>query len=193
MFFNHGDQEIFSKEEMIHLFDIKAINKSAAAFNVEKLQWLNQHYLKTLAPDYIAEQLQWHMQQQGLDISKGPALAELVVAQRERAKTLKEMAEKSRFFYEEIDPAVFTQQPIPDDIKPALTQLLDHLTGLSEWTDAAIHQAINETAEAFGLKLGKLAQPLRIVITGGTVSPPIDCTVRLLGKKRTLERIKNCL
>lgn len=190
---SHGDQEIFSKKEMIEFFDIKDLNKSAAAFNTEKLQWLNQHYIKTLEPDYIAEQLQWHMQQQGIDVSKGSSLVDLVIAQRERAKTLKEMAEKSRFFYEVIDPAVYINNPIPADIKPALAKLAEKLATLTEWSDAAIHNTINETAEEFDLKLGKLAQPLRLAITGGTVSPPIDCTVRLLGKERVLERIKNCL
>ncbi len=190
---SHGDQEIFSKEEMINFFDIKNINKSAAAFNVEKLQWLNQHYIKTLDPAYIAEQLKWHMQAQEINIANGPDLIELVIAQRERAKTLKEMAEKSRFFYEEIDKNIFIEQPIPVEIKPALMKLQEKLAGLTEWTDTAIHQALNESAEMFSLKLGKLAQPLRLAVTGGTVSPPIDCTVRLLGKERVLNRIKNCL
>ncbi len=190
---SHGDQEIFSKAEMIQLFDIKHLNKSAAAFNTEKLQWLNQHYLKTLDPQYVAEQLKWQLQHQNIDTTHGPDLVDLVIAQRERAKTLKEMAEKSRFFYEEIDPAVFIANPIPAEIKPALASLREKLAQLTEWTDTTIHEAINKTAEEFNLKLGKLAQPLRLAVTGGTVSPPIDCTVRLLGKVKVLERMQKIL
>lgn len=190
---SHGDQEIFSMDEMIRLFDINDLNKSAAAFNTEKLQWLNQHYLKTLDPAYIATHLQWHMRQLQLDVSQGPALIDLIIAQRERAKTLKEMAEKSKFFYEDIQVSDADKQAISDDVKSALKHLSEQLANLSEWTDAKIHEAIHKAAETFNLKLGKLAQPLRIALTGGTVSPPIDVTVRLLGKEKVLARIDDIL
>lgn len=188
---SHGDQEIFSKQEMIDLFDITDLNKSPAAFNTEKLLWLNQHYIKTSDPVYIAEQLAWHMEQQGVDVKAGPALTEIVLVQRERAKTLKEMAEKSRFFYQEIDTLEQVKAAIPAEILPVLKHLRDELQQLATWTDAEIHVVINQVAEKFDLKLGKLAQPLRLAITGGTVSPPIDSTVRLLGKARVIERLNN--
>lgn len=187
---SHGDQEIFSKQEMIEFFDIKHISKSPAAFNPEKLLWLNQHYIKTSDPEYIAKHLNWHIAQQGINIENGPALVDLVIAQRERAKTLKEMAEKSRFFYEDI---TIPTDAVTVEIKPVLQQLHDALATLTDWTDSNIHQVINETAEKAGLKLGKLAQPLRLVITGGTVSPPIDSTVRLLGKEKVLARLERAL
>jgi glutamyl-tRNA synthetase len=186
---SHGDQEIFSQAEMIEFFDIKDLNKAPAALNLEKLLWLNQHYLKTNDPQHIAQELAWHMQQQGIDISKGPALVDLILAQRERAKTLKEMAEKSRFFYQTTDELNVDKNAIPAEIIPALKHLSTELEKLTEWTDATIHQAITQTAEKFDIKLGKLAQPLRLIITGGTVSPPIDATVRLLGKERVIARV----
>jgi glutamyl-tRNA synthetase len=186
---SHGDQEIFSKEEMITLFDIKDLNKSAAAFNAEKLIWLNQHYLKTCDPEYVAQQLLWHMQQQNISMENGPSLVDIVLAQRERAKTLKEMAEKSRFFYEEIN----LQESIPSEIKPALLKLRDKFQTLVEWNDSAIHNAIEEIADELGLKLGKIAQPLRLAVTGGSVSPPINVTLRLLGKERVLTRLRTAL
>jgi glutamyl-tRNA synthetase len=133
------------------------------------------------------------MNQQGIDINHGPTLKEIVLIQQERAKTLKEMAEKSRFFYEDkIDVAAIKSQ-IATESLPALVKLQAKFTALAEWTDMNIHAAINEVAEECGLKLGKLAQPLRLIVTGGSVSPPIDATVRLIGKEKVLERLKKAV
>lgn len=186
---SHGDQEIFSKEEMIAFFDIKDLNKSAAALNPEKLNWLNQHYLKTLDPNYVVDQLLWHMKNQKIDCSNGPALTEIVIAQRERVKTLKEMAEKSRFFYESVN----TEMVLSAEIFPAMQKLLMQFQELSVWSDEKIHEALQKMADEFNLKLGKIAQPLRQIVTGGTVSPPIDVTLRLLGKECVLMRLKTVL
>lgn len=95
---SHGDQEIFSREEMIKYFEISAIHKSPAAFNTEKLLWLNQHYIKHSDPQQVAKELAWHMQNLAIDTSKGPALTDLIAIQADRVKTLREMAEKSRYF-----------------------------------------------------------------------------------------------
>lgn len=183
---SHGDQEIFSREEMIKYFDVKDLNKSAAAINPDKLTWLNQHYLKTSDPEYIAQQLSWHMQDKKIDCSNGPSLLEIVLVQRERVKTLKEMAERSRFFYEDVT----TDLTLPTEIAPVMQKLFLELQKLSAWTDEEIHQTLQKTADAADLKLGKLAQPLRQIVTGGSVSPPIDSTLRLLGKERVLKRLQ---
>lgn len=186
---SHGDQEIFSRAELINLFDITSLNKSPAAFNDEKLLWLNQHYIKTSDLDYLASHLAWHMDRAGIDIKHGPALTEIITAQRDRAKTLVEMVEKSRLFYiDKIDP-----QPTPAEVLSAFKFLLAELTKLPEWTTENIHQVINQTAEKFELKLGKLAQPLRLVATGETNSPSIDVTLYLLGKQKVLERLQNSI
>lgn len=193
---SYGDQEIFSKQEMINLFDIKKLSKSPGAFNPEKLLWLNQHYLKTSDPEYIAQQLAWQMKKAGVDISKGPKLTEIVLALRERAKTLVEMVEKSRFFFEDLpttETNVGSTERPAEEVIPALKTLHEKLRQLPDWNETAIHQVINETAESAGLKLGKLAQPLRIAVTGGTVSPPIDITLRLLGQNCVLERLERAL
>jgi len=171
---SHGDQEIFSREELIRLFDIGKVNKSASTFNPDKLLWLNQHYLKTLPADIVAERLQWQMTRLGIDMTQGPALTAVVEAFRERAKTLVEMAEGARIFYQaevEHDPQAVAKH-LTGEIKPALEMLAQRLTQLSQWQPAELHQAIVETAEHFGLKLGKLAQPLRVALTGSTVSHP---------------------
>ncbi|WP_043995232.1 glutamate--tRNA ligase, partial [Actinobacillus pleuropneumoniae] len=99
----HGDQEIFSREEMIELFDIHSVSKSASAFNTDKLQWLNQHYMRSLPVEHVAKYLAWHMNDQAIDTSNGPALEEIIPVLSERAKTLKELAAASRYFYQEFD------------------------------------------------------------------------------------------
>lgn len=192
---SHGDQEIFSVEELIEHFDVQSVNKAAAAFNPEKLLWLNQHYLKTEDPLALVKPLEWHFKQLNTDVSQGPALEDIVIAQRERAKTLKEMAEKSLFFFqdfEEIDPMA-REKNLNDEILPVLIELRKAFAKIEHWQAAKIHTAIEETAGIFDLKLGKLAQPLRVVVTGNTQSPPIDITLQLIGKERVLNRLDKVL
>lgn len=186
---SHGDQEIFSREELIKYFDITHLNKAAAAFNLEKLLWLNQHYIKTNDPAEIAKQLERELKLIDVDISNGPAVIDVVLLQRERAKTLKEMAEKSRYFYE--DEVV--QHPMPEESLSALRYLKDQLENITEWTDQNIHNTITTSAEKFDLKMGKLAQPLRLAITGTNVSPSIDKTAQLIGKERVIARLNKTL
>jgi glutamyl-tRNA synthetase len=192
---SHGDQEVFSREEMVQLFDIKDINTSASAINPQKLLWLNQHYIKTGDLKRLADELKWHLDRIGVDTSKGPSLEGLVKAQQERAKTFKEMAEGSRFFFEEpkeYDPQAAAKNLTPD-VLPALMTLREKLVALPEWSAPALHDALNATAEGLGLKLGKLAQPLRVAVSGGGVSPPIDATLELLGRETSLKRLDKAL
>jgi glutamyl-tRNA synthetase len=188
---SHGDKEIFSRDEMIQLFDIDEINNAAAAFNTEKLLWLNQHYIKTSDPNRVAEELAWHMKDQNISLAHGPDLVDLIKVQAERAKTLKEMAEKSRFFYEDIAPPAELKKALEEEplLLQAFSKLKERLLKLSDWSDEAIHNLLNEVAAEFDLKLGKLAQPLRMVLTGGTVSPPINSTIRLLGSQKVDQRL----
>lgn len=188
---SHGDQEIFSINELIEYFDIKDINRSAAAFNQEKLIWLNQHYMKTSDPAHVAKELAWHMQQCGIDTKNGPPLTEIIKAQAERTKTLREMAERSRYFYEPVTVADELRAHFNPEILPAIGMMKTRLAALPEWTKEAIHEVLATTAEIHGLKLGRLAQPIRIGMTGGTVSPPIDITMVLIGRERVLERLSN--
>ena len=192
---SHGDQEIFSRTEMIALFDTADVNKAAAAVNPDKLLWLNQHYIKNGDPARLAAQLRYFMEQRGVNLADGPPLDKLVIAQRERAKTLVEMADASLFFYREYeayDPKAAAKNLKPE-AAPALRALREQLTGLTNWTAAAIHAVIESVAQAQGLNLGKLAQPLRVAVTGGAVSPPIDITVELIGKARSLARLERAL
>ena len=188
---SHGDKEIFSVDEMIELFDIKDVHRSAAGFDPEKLLWLNQHYIKESDPMHIAHHLSWHMGRLGIDPTAGPDLAEVVLAQRERAKTLAEMAENSAFFYRDFegyDEKDATKHLKPEALGP-LNALREALAQAPEWTAAAMHEIVNRTAGTLGLKLGKIAQPLRVAVAGRAVSPPIDVTLALVGRERTLRRL----
>ncbi len=191
---SHGDQEIFSKDEMAMLFDIPDINNSASSINPGKLLWLNQHYMKTGDPAHVAQHLSWHMGQLELDLTQGPPLTAIVEALRERTKTLKEMAEQSLCFYRDFaayDAAA--AKHLGAALAEPLTALRQRFAALPAWSDAELHQAVVDTAEAFSLKLGKLAQPLRVAVTGGSVSPPIDITLRLIGRERVLRRIDQAI
>lgn len=189
---SHGDQEIFSLEEMVARFDTARVQGSAAAFNPEKLLWLNQHYLKTSDPRHVAQHLSWHLGNLGIDpAAGGPALVDVVLAQRERAKTLVEMAQNSVFFYRDIEfyDDKAAAKHLKPAIAPAVADLRQRLAGLTPWGPETVHQAVHATAEAHGLDLGKLAQPLRVMISGKGVSPPIDVTLALVGRERVLQRL----
>jgi len=188
---SYGDQEIFSTDELINYFDIKNINRSPAAFNLDKLIWLNQHYMKNGDVAEVAKELAWHMAQCGIDTRNGPSLTDVIKAQAERTKTLREMAERSRYFYEEVMVTDEMRAHFHADILPAINRVKEKLAALPEWNKEAIHGVLAETAETQGLKLGKLAQPIRVAMTGGTVSPPIDLTMVLIGRERVLERLAN--
>jgi glutamyl-tRNA synthetase len=190
----HGDQEIFSRDEMIECFDIDKVSKSPAIFSTEKLQWLNQHYIKTLPIEKVAESLAWQMDALAIDVSQGPTLAQVVEAFRERAKTLKVMAEGSRFFYEDIE---YEPKALSKVLKPSalesLHRVLQGLEHLSDWTADAVHDVLVSTGEMLDLKLGKVAQPVRVAVTGTMVSPPLGLTLALLGKEKTLIRIERAI
>ena len=189
---SHGDQEIFSIEEMIRLFDIADVNKSASAFNVEKLQWLNQQHLMHAPPARVAAVLRWHLEREGLEITDEAQLQQIVIVQRERAKTLKEMALNSLFFFRA--PLAYDEKAvrkhITADVLPLIGEVGAALAQLADWSAAAIHAVINDTAVSRGVSLGKLAQPLRLAVCGGTVSPPIDATLAILGRTETLARLE---
>ncbi|MGB0845244.1 MAG: glutamate--tRNA ligase [Thiolinea sp.] len=192
---SHGDQEIFSREEMVQLFSLEGINRAPSAINQDKLFWLNQHYIKSLPPAEVVEQLQWHIENQQLDTSVGPELADVVVAQAERFKTLHDLAAGSRYFYEDFDS--FDEKAVKKQFKAAtaeyLSEALSGLSALASWDDDSIHQVIQQTCEKLEIKLGKLGPALRIATTGGSSSPSLEITLRLIGKERVLARIQRAI
>ena len=191
----HGDQEVFTREEMIAAFDIKDVNKAASAFNPEKLLWLNQQHMMRAAPAALVAHLRAHLHRIGLDSEDQPFLEGIIVAQRERAKTMKEMALNSRFFFVErvdIDPKAAAKH-LAGGGRDMLAKVRERLAALPQWTAEGVHRVLNDLAAALGAGLGKVAQPLRVAVTGTAVSPPIDVTLALLGRERTLARIEAAL
>jgi len=190
-----GDKEIFSLDEMIELFELTAVNVSASTFNTEKLLWLNHQYMMNSDPAHIAHHLSWHMGEQGIDPTQGPDLVEVVKAQRERCKTLVEMAAASRYFYQEFE--VYDEKAAKKNFKQGsddvLQRLIDEFSKLDVWNGEKLHQIVLDTAETMDLKLGKVAQPLRVAVSGAGVSPAIDVTLSLLGREKTLARMAKAI
>ncbi|MGB5854766.1 MAG: glutamate--tRNA ligase [Oceanisphaera sp.] len=192
---SHGDQEIFSLAEMVELFSLDAIGKSASAFNTDKLLWLNQHYMKTSPATEVAEYLVWHMQDQSIDTVHGPALADVVSLYAERCHTLKEMAEQSRYLFE--DFSEFEANAAKKHLRPVAAEPLalvrSKLAELNTWQAEAIHEQINAAAAELELGMGKVGMPLRVAVTGTGQSPGIDGVIALLSKEQTLARIDMAL
>jgi glutamyl-tRNA synthetase len=188
---SHGDQEFFTIAEMVSAFDVRDINKSASALNPDKMLWLNQQHLVRTEPAKVVPHLQWHLRRIGIESQDQALLEGIVVAQRERAKTLKEMAENSRFFF--VDAVTFDAKAVDKhltaDARGVLGELRARLAALTDWQAPAIHGVLESLAQEKALGLGKIAQPLRVAVSGGTVSPPIDATLALLGRARTLARL----
>jgi glutamyl-tRNA synthetase len=187
---SHGDQEIFSRNEMIEYFDLHHLNKAPAAINADKLIWLNQHYLKTDDAKKIALLLAEEFHRLNIPTATGPDLTDVVILQRERVKTLNEMADNSRYFY--LAPELDKKNLSEDSVK-VLKIVQQHFQALTVWSDESIHRVLLETAEGLNLKLGKVAQPLRWAITGGNVSPPMNATLRVIGQQEVLARLQRIL
>ena len=193
---SHGDQEIFSQEEMIEFFSLNAISKSASAFNTEKLLWLNNHYIKTSEPEYVAKHLQWHLDAQKIDTTNGPAITEVIKLVGERCNTLIELAEQSRYFYEDFSvfEAGAAKKHLRGVAKGPLELALAKVEALEEFTTANIKDGvIAAVCEELEIGMGKIGMPLRVAVTGGGQSPSVDAVMELVGKERVIARIKMAL
>ena len=193
---SHGDQEVFTREEMIAAFDIHDVNKAASAFNPEKLLWLNQQHMVRAAPAALVPYLRVQLQRLGLDSTDQTLLEGVIIVQRERAKTLKEMAQNSRFFFVEqidLDPKAAAKHLAGEESRKLLRTARERLAALTSWDSGSLHAVLNDLATQLGSGLGKIAQPLRVAVSGTAVSPPIDATLALLGRARSLARIDAAL
>jgi len=177
------------------LFELETVNKAPSAFNTDKLNWLNQHYIKEGDPKHVAHLLAVHLGDQGIDPSNGPELAEVVEAQRERATTLVELAEISSFYYEdfaEFDPKA-SKKAFKGNADEPLSYVRQRLADLVAWDRELIHQVVADTVSELGVGFGKVAMPLRVAVTGGAPSPDLDLTLYLVGKEATLRRIDKAI
>jgi glutamyl-tRNA synthetase len=192
---SRGDQEIFSLDEMIEFFDIKDVNSAASSFNTEKLLWLNHQYIMDSDPAHVAHHLSWHMGNLDIDPTQGPDLVEVVKVQRQRCKTLLEIAAESVCYYKDFEG--YDEKAAKKNFKPdsaeVLQKLMDAFSKVEEWDGEQLHQIVLNTADIMELKLGKVAQPLRVAVTGTSVSPAIDLTLLLLGREKTLSRIQQAI
>ena len=191
---SHGDREQFSREELVELFSIEDVNRKASRFDTEKLNWLNQHYLRTAAPEQVEPEVEWHLRRVGVDPAQGPSPADLVGVQADRCETLVQIAEQSRPFYadfEEFEPGAAKKHLRPVAAEP-LKALRDRLVDV-DWTPEALGHAVHATAESLDIGMGKLGQPLRVALMGHGQSPSIDQTLWLVGRDRALARIDKAL
>jgi glutamyl-tRNA synthetase len=192
---SHGDQEIFSIAEMVALFELKDVNPKASRLDMAKLGWLNQQYLKAEDPDEVGRHLEWHLRQAGLDLAQGPKPADVVIALRDRVQTLKDMAERAAVWFQPLasyDDAAVAKHLTPAAAAP-LAEAGKQLAALPTWSVEQVSVALHAAAEALGLGMGKVAQPLRVAITGTQVSPDISQTVYLAGQAEAVKRIDAAL
>ncbi len=192
---SHGDQELFSVSEMIELFDIADVNQSASSFNPEKLLWINQQHIIAMPTDSLGKALMPFLVKAGLDPAEGPDPVDVAEVFHERAETLLHMAASARYCYEDFE--VIDAKSAKKHLRPVILQPLRavraKLAGLKHWGQTAIHEAIQEVAEDYDLNFGKLGQPIRVAVTSGPVSPPIDTTLWLVGQERTLRRLGHAI
>ncbi|WP_026223325.1 glutamate--tRNA ligase [Methylosarcina fibrata] len=192
---SYGDQEIFSIDEMVEYFRLEDVNVSASTFNTEKLLWLNHQYIMNSDPAHVARHLSWHIGQLGIDPSEGPALMDMVLAQRERCKTLVDMAAAGQYFYIDFDH--YDEKAVKKNFTQGsgevLAKLYDRFAEVTSWEGDVLHQIVAKLAEDLGLGMGKVAQPLRVAVLGTSVSPGIDITLKLLGREKTLSRIRRAI
>ncbi len=188
---SHGDQEIFSVDEMVELFDIAAVNQSASSFNPEKLLWTNRQHIISAPSQRLGAALRPYLDEIGVNSQAGPDVADVADSYRERAETLVEMAQSARYCFEnfdEIDGKAAKKHLRPVILEP-LKAVRTALASVPEWDKEQIARVIHEVAAGFEINIGKLGQPVRVAVTGGSVSPPIDVTVWLVGRERALERL----
>lgn len=189
---SHGDEEVFSRQQLIEYFDLAAVGKGASRFDQQKLDWLNGHYMREAsAADLVAEVARLL----AVDTSAGPDLEPVIASLQERSKNLVDLAEGARFFY--AAPTSYDEKAVAKNFKEGTSELVEKFVAGLEAMDAfsgeAAHVLIGEVCEAEGVGMGKLAQPIRILVAGGPVSPPIDLTLGLLGKDESLARLRNGL
>ncbi len=190
---SHGDAEIFSMEEFTRWFDLEHVSRSPAKFDPAKLAWLNQQYLRCADNDRLARLVEPFLERNGCRLDDGPPLAAVCALVKERAATLVELADAATLFYRTLHPsAELLAQHVTPDVLPALRELAEKL-GHIAWERAAISATIKETLASHGLKMPKLAMPMRVLVTGETQTPAIDATLELIGRERVLTRLNTAL
>ncbi|PLX90389.1 MAG: glutamate--tRNA ligase [Desulfuromonas sp.] len=192
---SYGDQEIFSRDELIEKFSLENVGRAAGVFNPDKLLWLNEHYIKTGDPRRLGQLLVGYLADLGVSTDQGPELEAVVKTLQDRAKTMVEMAEGAAFYYrapETYDPKA-AEKNLTDDKRPVLDLLIEELANVEDFCHDTIEQAFQKVMEQTGLKLGKIGPTVRVALTGGSTSPSIYDVIAVLGQQETLARLRKAL
>jgi glutamyl-tRNA synthetase len=191
---SHGDDEIFTREQLLQYFDLKDVGATAGVFNPDKMLWVNHTWLKSLAPEEVARRALPYFRAAGVEVQLDQRLVAISRLFQERAKTLVDLVRQSRYFFKpvELDPKA-REKLLTAESKPLLKAVRDGIAAQQPLEAAGLERLIHETAEARGLGLGKVAQPVRVALTGGTASPGIYDVILILGKAATLQRLDDAL
>jgi glutamyl-tRNA synthetase len=193
---SYGDQEIFSRQELIEKFTLESVGRSAGVFNPEKFLWVNSHYLKSKPLSELADEIVPFIKVKGYAVPGDKKWLEKMIATlRERTKTLAELVDAAHYYLADdifLDEKA-AQKFLTRDTAAPIQSLIDKLSALGDFNESTVEQAFVRTLEEHGLQMGKLAQPVRVALTGSTVSPGIHDVIAVLGKERTILRLKNAL
>ncbi len=193
---SHGDQEIFSREELIEKFTLENVGTSAGVFNPEKFLWVNFQYLKSKSPTQLADEIVPFIRTKGYPVPENRSwLAKMIATLQERAKTLTELVDAAHYYLAEditLDEKAANKFLTQESAAP-IASLIQKLSALDDFTEAGIERAFTHTLEEHRLQMGTLAQPVRVALTGGTVSPGIYDVIAVLGKERTIRRLQRAL
>lgn len=192
---SHGDQELFSVEEMQALFDVSDVNKAASSFNHEKLLWINQQHMLKTDPGRLAELVGDYYASNGIEIADASSLVSAVTAYRERTSTVNELAEACLYLFQEFDDydAGAAKKHLRPVAQEALELLRTRFSELQDWNQPELAQLVQGVLEELQLKMPKVAQPLRVTLTGASSSPSIDVVLELVGKATTLNRLERAI
>lgn len=192
---SHGDQELFSLEEMRQLFALENCQRSGSVFDNTKLLWVNQQHLLKLDDQALGKMLEQELISTKTDIASGPKPAKLAAVLRDRSQTIKEMAQQSTIYY--VDEVTYDDKAASKQLRPValpvMVALIDKLTATEDWQSSALKDGLNALSEALEIGFGKIGQPLRVALTGGNASPDIADTLEMIGKPRSIARVKKAV
>ena len=192
---SHGDQEIFSVAEMIEYFSLDDINKSASSFNTDKLKWINQQYMLKAPLQQIIDLVKQRLHKIEVDFDEQADFESIVDLYRQRVSTVNELADSILYCFQQFDDydAKAARKTLRTEALAPLKYLNDALETVDIWDATAIAKVVEDTTLALDLTMGKVGQPLRVAVTGGSFSPPIDKTVEIIGKQQTLKRLSRAI
>jgi len=193
---SHGDQEIFSRAELIGKFSLESVGKSAGVFNPEKFLWVNSYYLKERPLSQLADDVIPYIVAKGYPVPKDKFwLEKMVKTLRDRSKTLVELVDSATFYLTDDIPIdeKAAKKFLTPQVREPIAKLIERLTALDDFAEANIEQTFSAVLQEMGLSMGELAQPVRVALTGSTVSPGIQEVIAVLGKERTLRRLSSAL